>query len=219
MMRRIDLLPPVYAERRHERRRLAVVVAAGVVMLMLLIAGWAILGGAIADEEDELEAARARNARIQTMIADLARFSDLQDEVDTKLAALETVMAGDVDWPTLLTELAMVIPGEVWLEGLTASAAGTEGEEPVGTETAEIRVAAQEPFGRILFNGKSLTMPGVAKWLIRLRSVNEFSAIWLSDATESQVDVEEGAPVIFSFGSTLELSDAAASERFQKGRQ
>jgi Tfp pilus assembly protein PilN len=216
MMRRIDLLPPVHAERRHQRRRLAAVVAAGVVVLVLLIAGWVILGGEIADEEDELDAARARNARIQAEIADLARFSDLQAEVDAKRSSIRTVMTGDVDWPTLLTEVAMVIPGEVWLNGLTASAAGTEGEALVPTEEAEIRVSQEAPFGRIQFTGDSLSMAGVAKWLIRLQSVEEFGAIWLNSATEEEIEQRR---TIFSFNSTLELSDTAASQRFERGAQ
>jgi Tfp pilus assembly protein PilN len=216
MMRRIDLLPPVYAEQRKQRRQVALVVVAGVAVFALLVVFWVGLGAQISDKEDELAVVEARNAAIQAKIAELQRFENLETELAAKRDALRTVMTGDVDWPSLLTEIAMVVPGEVWLDTLTASAAQTEGEAPVGTETAEIRVSDQVPFGRVQFTGNSLDMPGIAKWLIRLASVREFSAVWLNSATESETQTEE---TVINFDSTLELSTRAASDRFQGGNE
>ncbi len=212
MMRRIDLLPAAYQERRRQRRAVGLVVIASMLVLLLLIGWWLLLGTQIGSERDELEEAQARNSQLQTQIAALAPFAELQAEVEAKRAALVAVMTGDVDWPAIMTEIAMVIPGEVWLTSLSASAGTTEGASPVGTETAPIRVSEQTPFGRISFQGKSLSMPGVAKWLISLRNVKEFSAIWLNTASATVV---EGQQTVVDFDSTLELSDRAASERFQ----
>ncbi|MDQ4125483.1 MAG: PilN domain-containing protein, partial [Actinomycetota bacterium] len=139
--------------------------------------------------------------------------ADLQAEVTAKRQALVTVMTGDVDWPAVMTEVAMVIPGEVWLTGMSASAGATEGAAPVGTETAPVRVSDQTPFGRISFQGKSLSVPGVAKWLVSLRTVREFAAIWLNTATASETE----GTITIDFDSTLELSDRAASRRFLDG--
>ena len=90
----------------------------------------------------------------------------------------------------------------------------TEGASPVGTETAPIRVSDQQAFGRISFQGKSLSVNGVAKWLVSLRNVREFAAIWLNTATQEEVT---GQVTTVTFDSTLELSDRAASERFLDG--
>ncbi len=212
MMRRIDLLPAAYQERRRQRRAVGLVVIASMLVLLLLIGWWILLGAQVSDERDELADAQARNSQLQTQIADLSKFAELQAEVEAKRAALLAVMTGDVDWPALMTEIAMVIPGEVWLTSMSASAGTTEGASPVGTETAPIRVSDQTPFGRIAFQGRSLSMPGVAKWLISLRNVKEFSAIWLNTAS---ANVVEGEQTVVDFDSTLELSDRAASERFQ----
>ncbi|HEX2294788.1 MAG TPA: PilN domain-containing protein [Actinomycetota bacterium] len=212
-MRRIDLLPSAYQERRRERRNLALVVVASMLVLLLIIGWWVLLGTQVSSEKDRLADAQRTNQSLQAQIAELSRFADLQAEVATKQQALVTVMTGDVDWPRVMTEIAMVIPGEVWLTTLTASAGQTEGAAPVGTESAPIRVSDQVPFGRISFQGRSLTMPGVAKWLVSLRNVREFAAIWLNTATAGG---EEGAETV-DFDSTLELSDRAASRRFLDG--
>ncbi len=212
MMRRIDLLPAAYAERRRQRRNLGLVAIAGLVLLILAFGWWFMLGTQISDARNELQAVQAENARLEAEIAELQRFAELEAEVQGKRAALQTVMAGDIDWPAVLTEIAMVIPPEVWLTQLSSSAGATEGAAPVGTETAPIRITRKTPFGRIQFSGSSLSMPGVAKWLLRLATVRDFDAVYLSNATATE---GETGPTVIDFQSTLELSDKALSGRFQ----
>ena len=208
MMRRIDLLPAAVAERRRQRRNLALVGVAGLVVVAGLMLWWFMLGGQINDANEDLAQVQAANQQLEAQIAELQRFADLAAEVEAKRVALQTVMAGDVSWPSVLTELAMVIPGEVWLTSLDASSAA--GGTVVGTETAPIDISAKQPVGRVVFSGRSLTMTGVAKWLIRLGIPQEFLAAWLESATAS----EEGD---VSFSNTIELSDEAVSGRFQRG--
>lgn len=212
MMRRIDLLPSVYEEKRRARRNVTTVFVAGLLVLLLLLGWWFWLGLQINDAEDELAEVRARNAAIEEQIAELQRFADLAAEVEAKRTALQTVFAGDVDWPALLTEVAMVIPGEVWLTSFQGSAGATEGAQPVGTETAAVRIDTKEPFGRVAFLGRSLSMPGVARWMLRLESVREFFAVYLNSAVVAE---DEAGLDIVDFDNTLELSDRAASKRFQ----
>ena len=214
-MKRIDLLPQRYAEQRRQRRNLGLVMVAGLVALLLLVGWWFLLGQQIGNAEDELAEVQATNAELESQIAELQRFAELEAEVQAKRQALQTVFAGDVDWPAILTEVAMVVPGEVWLTNLTASAGQTEGAAPVGTETAEVRIANGQPFGRIQFQGQSLSMPGIARWMLRLESVKEFFAVYLNSATESET--EGNAAEIVTFDNTLELSNRAASRRFQRG--
>ena len=212
MMRRIDLLPAIYEQRRRDRRNLFFVLIAGVVALLLLVGWYVILGFRVNSARDELAKRQARNVVLQQQITELQQFADLEAEVQNKQAALQTVMAGDLDWPALLTEIAMVIPDDVWLESLTTSAGATEGAEAVPTETNPIDIDTRQPFGRILFGGKSLSMRAVANWLIRLETVDEFLAVYLGSATESE---EEGVRT-FEFSTTLELGEGAVSKRYQQ---
>jgi Tfp pilus assembly protein PilN len=218
MMRRIDLMPASYAERRQQRRSLGMVAVAGLVIVVMLLAWWVFLGTQISTEEERLAEVQATNADLQAQIDELARFARLEQEVQQRQTALRTAMADDVDWPAVLTEIAMVVPGEVWLTSLQGSAATGAESALVGTEDAEIDVAQKEPFGRVQFQGTSLSMPGIGKWMVRLGSVKDFQAVWLSSATEQTAQIEQGIPATFDFDSTIEFNEKAASLRFQEGR-
>lgn len=210
MMRRIELLPESYLRKQRERRSITMILLAGLLVLLLLLVWWVKLGFDIDSANKDLAAVEETNSGLQAQIAELQEFEALQTEVDVKRGALVAVMTGDIDWPLLLTEVAMAVPGEVWLTSMTGSAGETEGSAPVGTETAPVRVASGVPTGRISFEGISLSMPGVAKWLIRQEISKRFQAIFLNDAAlTGQFDSDS-----FIFTSTLELNDAALSERF-----
>ena len=213
-MRRIDLLPASYAEKRRQRRRIMLVIVAGMVVVLLILGYWLLLATRIKSAEDELTAVQAQNAQLQAQIDELQNFSALAAELEVKRQSLATVMIGDVAWPSLLTELALVVPGEVWLTGFTGSAARTEGETPVATESADVRINKLEPTGRIGFQGRSLSMPGIAKWLIRLDSVRAFKAVYLNNAAEADIEGD----IIIEFDSSVELGQKALSERFQGGQ-
>lgn len=213
MMRRIELLPDSYLRTQRERRAIGLVLMAGLLVLLLLLVWWVKLGFDVDDANERLGDIQAENQALNEQIAALQRYAELEAEVAAKRNALITVMAGDVDWPVLLTEVAMAVPGEVWLTNMTASAGLTEGSAPVGTETAPVRVSDKTPTGRISFEGASLSMPGVAKWLIRQEISKRFEAVFLTDATLT----EEFGTEAFNFSSSLELNEKALSERFQDG--
>ena len=210
MMRRIELLPESYLKRQKERRSITMILLAGLLVLLLLLVWWVKLGFDVDSANEDLAAVEAENQNLQAQIDELQQFAALETEVNEKRQALVAVMTGDIDWPLLLTEVAMAVPGELWLTSLSGSAGNTEGSAPVATESSPIRVSSKTPTGRIAFAGTSLSMPGVAKWLIRQEVSKRFDAIFLSDATLT----EEFSSDAFDFQSTLELNDNALSERF-----
>lgn len=211
MMRRVDVLPEAYRRRRRERQITFGIIAVGAIIVVLLVVWWLILGSQVNSQKQQLADQQAHNAQLQAQISRLQHFANLQQEVQSKKTALSTAMQGDVDWPSVLTELAMVIPGDTWLESLSASAGNTEGATPADTETNPIRLAKQQPYGRIQFTGDSLNMPAVAKWLIALQGVKDFQAAWLDSADTTTI----GNTNVISFQNTIELNSKAAAHRFQ----
>lgn len=212
MMRRIDLLPTTYAEKRRERRNIGLVMLAGLAVLALLLFYWVVLGTRVNHKKTELRAIEASNAQLETQIARLQEFQALADELAAKQAALVQVTALDVDWSALLTEVALVTPSDVWLTQLSGSRLGSEGETPAGTETALVRINKNAPTGRITFSGRALDMPDVATWLMRLQDVRGATAIYLSNAIEEKLENQE----VITFENTVELTQKVLSKRFEE---
>lgn len=207
MMRQMNLLPAHFALRARQRKTFGMVLIGGLGLILLVGLYWVTLGTQVAGAKEELAAAQASNARLETEIAKLQKFDALQVEVQTKAGSLLEVFAGDVAWTSLMNDVAMVAPGEIWLKTLTGSAGTTEGSAPVGTETAAIPVGQKSPFGRIQFTGTSLDMPGIGKWMMRLEDVKEFQSVWLNSATETAA----GEQKVYEFDTTIELTDKASS--------
>jgi Tfp pilus assembly protein PilN len=213
MMRRIDLLPESYVQRRRDRRNVSLVLVVGAFIILLLVGWYFLIQSDISSARDELAAVELRNQQLQAQIDELQRFAELDAEVKGKRTALQTVFAGDIDWPAIMTEIAMVVPGEVWLDSLQASGTA-EGSTTVATQSNLIRLTRRATVGSLSFSGNSAScMPGVAKWLIRLATVDEFDAAWLGSASES--DSRPGCEPPVTFTSTLELNEKSLSHRFE----
>lgn len=212
MMRRIDLLPVAYVQRRKERRNITLIVVAGMLVALFLVVWYFMLRGQISNARDELATIQSRNQVLEGQIAELQRFAELDAEVKAKRTALQTVFAGDIDWPSVMTSIAMVTPGEVWLSGLQAN--GSAVADAAAVPTGEFALTQKTTVGRLAFTANSAScMPGVAKWLVRMASVEEFDAAWIGSAAEADSRPGCEPPVIFD--STLELNEKALSHRFE----
>jgi Tfp pilus assembly protein PilN len=210
MMRRIDLLPSTYAEKRRERRNIGLVLLAGLAVLALLVFYWVILGARVDNKKDELTEVQQQNRELQAQITQLQRFEALAAEVQEKRDALVAVTGLDIDWSALLTEIALVTPSDVWLTDMAGSRAGSEGETPVDTEAATVRISKTAPSGRIAFTGRALDMVDVATWLDRLKDVRGVTAVYLGNAVREEIEGQE----VVTFETTVELTERALSNRF-----
>ena len=212
-MRRINLLPPEFGQRRRARRMTSAFVLAGLVYVALLGVLWALGNGRLNGAKRELAEATSRVDAVQAQVATLREFSTLQGDVDRKERTLATVMAGDVHWSRVLTELSMVIPGDAWLTSMSATAT-PPGEEAPGGAAAPATPATPAPvpkLGTITFAAVTFDFPDVAIWIRRMSSDTILQAIWVPSATKGAI----GDRGVVNFSSTGELSEDAASRRYQ----
>lgn len=203
-MRRINLLPREIAERRRVRRQASVLVALFVVWVIVLAALWFLRQMELRREQDRLENAQARAQALQTQVDALQEFALLEQTVQQKEQTLRTAMAGDVHWSRLLIELSMIIPQDAWLTSFAGSA--VPGAPPAGQPAAP-------SLGSQTFAATTLgEFPGVAAWLDRLSQLESLQNIWVPSATKGTIGTRE----VVNFSSTTDLSQAAASGRYQQ---
>lgn len=209
-MRRINLLPPEFGQRRRARQVTSAFGLAGLVYVALLGVLWMLGNGRLDRARQDLAGATSRVDAVQARVVALSQFSALQADVDRKERTLATVMADDVHWSRLLTDLSMVIPADAWLTSMSATATLPD-EAPAPAGAAPGAPAAAPKLGTITFAAVTSDFPGIATWISRLSSDRILQAIWVGSATKGEI----GDRSVVNFSSTGELSEEAASRRYQ----
>jgi Tfp pilus assembly protein PilN len=203
---RINLLPPEIRERQRYRRRTAAVILIGIIVLAALGAFYVLQVMRLADVEEDLEAQQAQNAELQQEIAQLQRFADLQQELEDTRTLLNTLLADKILWSGVLRDVSLVIPGEMWLSGLTGATLGAETEDgETTTTTAAPVVPGGGLVAQITFNGFAFDHRDVALWLSRLEDVRGFVNPWLSNSQKTLIGLTE----VVQFTNSVDLTEQA----------
>jgi Tfp pilus assembly protein PilN len=227
---RINLLPPELYERQRVRRQTGLVVVVGVLMLAALGGFWFLQVLRENAVREDIAAQEAENARLQQEINELQEIGQLQAEIDATRDLLNTLLADRVLWSGVLRDISLVIPGQVWLNGMTgqvgAPAAGTGTTTTTAaptTTTTTTTTTGTTPgqgtpgpalVGQVSFNGYSFTHPDVALWLSRLEDVRGFVNPWLQNSTDTII----GTQTVEQFTSSVDLSEQALARRAGGGQ-
>ena len=203
---RINLLPPEVLERQRTRRRTVIAFGAGLLVLVLLAGFYVVQVFTLQGIEEEIEVQQAVNAQLEAQIAELQDIAALEDEIERTRLVLSGLLADRVLWSGILRDISLVIPGEVWLNGLTAQL-GLEGAEETGAPVTTTGVV-----GQISFSGFAFDHRDVALWLSRLEDVRGFINPWLSTSSKTQVGEQEAV----TFTSSVDLSEQAIARRGQR---
>ena len=204
----VNLLPPELRERQAIRRTTSLVVAAGLAALALIGIFYFYLVLRLSQVQSDLETQQSRNAQLESEIASLQQFADLQAELAQKEALVAEIYVNEVSWSVALLDVSRVIPDASYLTNLTGQITPTiVGEvvtEPTGgtPETTLI--------GNMTFAGVANQTETIATWITRLEEVQGWVNAWVNSAQE---DVPFSR--IYTFSNGLDLTQEAATARGQ----
>ena len=208
-MSQVNLLPPELRQRQAVRRRTSLIVAVGLGLLALVGAFYFLQTQRLAAAQDDLAVQNDLNAQLQTQIAELQPFADLQGELAAKQQLVATLFLNEVSWSSALLDISRVIPDASYLTNLTGQllvSTGTVAAPAGSTDTTLI--------GSMSFTGIAQESGTIASWLTRLEQVQGWVNAWVANA-------QENAPFsgIYEFTSGLDLTASAATDRGQGGVQ
>ena len=206
-MSQVNLLPPELRERQAIRRTTSLVVAAGLAVLALIGIFYFFQVQRLAQTQSDLEAQQSRNAQLESQIASLQQFADLQAELAQKEALVGEIFVNEVSWSSALLDVSRVIPDASYLTNLTGQITPTivgEVAAPTGgtPETTLI--------GNMTFAGVANQTETIATWITRLEEVQGWVNAWVNSAQE---DVPFSR--IYTFSNGLDLTQEAATARGQ----
>jgi Tfp pilus assembly protein PilN len=203
----VNLLPPELRERQAIRRTTSLVVAAGLAVLALIGIFYFFQVQRLAQTQSDLEAQQSRNAQLESQIASLQQFADLQAELAQKEALVGEIFVNEVSWSSALLDVSRVIPDASYLTNLTGQITPTivgEVAAPTGgtPETTLI--------GNMTFAGVANQTETIATWITRLEEVQGWVNAWVNSAQE---DVPFSR--IYTFSNGLDLTQEATTARGQ----
>ncbi len=181
-MTRIDLIPPELVEKHQARRVISLMaIGAGVVFGVLLIIYLLTLGQIIL-ATNRVDKIKAQNVQVQASISKLKSYDDRKKVLDERQKIIDTIVTDQVQWSSVLNDISMVVPNDVWLKSIKIDIA------PILAAKEQAAGASNKtPAPPVIIIGDAFDHAAVARWLVHLGEINQFRSVWLDYATEQAV--------------------------------
>lgn len=189
-MRAVNLLVHERKQRKAPNKTVLAGVASSGAVLMLLGAGYVHAHSTVQQRKTSLE-------ELKNAVAALPKPKPVTANSDAKLVAekagrlavLSSALSTRVNWDRLLRELSIVLPADVWLDSLDASAPTAATAQPVVTSSSTTSTTPSPtplpPATSFTIVGHTYNHEGVARLLIRLQLVPDLQGVQLVSTQSS----------------------------------
>ena len=183
-MRAVNLLPrdaPVKSFAAN--RGVAFGGVGGAVLVTALLATMTMgASGAAAEKQSELDLLRVQIAAVpKPVVQDTSGDAQLAAEKGLRVGALSAALGGRIAWDRVLRQVSLVLPEDVWLTNLTATA-------PAPADPAAATTAGTPGFNLV---GSTYSQDGVARFLARLSVVPDLANVRLVSSQAAIVGERE----------------------------
>jgi Tfp pilus assembly protein PilN len=202
---KVNLLPREILQTRR-LTGLKRALAGGVAAVALLCGGatvWAQAGASAA--QDDLDSVQAKGAAMRAEQARYAGVPKLLNLIQSAGAARERAMSQDVLWYGFLSDLSVVTPKGITLNGLQASM-----DKPATSDDP----LATAGLGTVTFTGTAQHVPDVAAWLDAVAHIQGLDGSTLQSVTRQ--DASGGGAGTLNFTSTVSVTSKALTHRYDR---
>ncbi len=171
-MRPVNLIPA--EERRGEQAPLrsgpvVYVLVAAFVVLLAGVTALVLVDNQIAEREGEVVRLQVKDAAAKAKAESLAAYVEFRNLSEQRVATVASLADSRFDWERVMRELALVLPEDVWLVGLTATAAPGVSVEG-GSGDSNLRGAAPGP--ALQLTGCAKGQEAVAGFVTALKDID-----------------------------------------------
>lgn len=178
-MTRIDLIPPELVEKHQARRIIGMIAIGAGVIFAILIFVYIFTLGRILVATDRVDQISAENKKVQVYITKLKPYSERKTILDDRKTIIDTIVTDQVLWSSVLNDISMVIPNDIWLKSVKMDIAPILTAKTSASATSSATLKAP-----ITIVGNAFNHAAVARWLVHLGEINQFRDVWLDYATE-----------------------------------
>jgi Tfp pilus assembly protein PilN len=200
-MRPINLIP---SEERHGQQAplrsgpLVYIVVGALVAALVAVTVLVLTNNQISDRKDEVAQLKKEDTEASAEAQRLAAYTQFQTLHEQRLATITSLADSRFDWERVMRELSLVLPADVWLVNLTASASGSGGEGAGSTSSGKLSGSIAGPTLEI--TGCAKGQEGVAGFVTALKDIDGVTRVGVESSELSEQ--MEGAGSSSGGGST-----------------
>jgi Tfp pilus assembly protein PilN len=209
-MRPVNLIPPEQRRGEHAPARTGPFVYVVVGVLVAALAGVTMLvltGNQISERKSDVATLEREDAEAQANAERLAAYTQFRAMREQRVATVTSLADSRFDWERVMRELALILPDNVWLTSLDASASS----EAEGTGSGgDLRGSIPGP--ALAISGCAKGHDGVAGFVTALKDIDGVTRVGVESSTLP--DQASGSGVSEGGGSSEggEASGSGSSE-------
>jgi hypothetical protein len=211
-MSQVNLLPPEIRTRQAVRQRTVMMAIIGGAAMLLIVAFYFLQIYNLSKANDDLEAQKQQNAQLQTQVAGLSEFGDLQEQLKKKQDLAKTVFKDEIAWSGVLMDVSRVMPPEAVLTSFTAQETALQTDQ-AGAVPPPTTVGGPPPgelVGTLTFAGNSVGVDGTTSFLSKAEDVQGWANPYATDVSETSPRSGD-----YSFSATADLTKDIITPRGQ----
>jgi Tfp pilus assembly protein PilN len=202
-MRPVNLIPPEERHGQHSPLRTGPIAYVLLGVLLLAFAGvisLVLTNNEIADRKSEIAQLRHEDAVASARVQRLAAYTQFRTLSEQRVETVRSLADSRFDWERVMREFSLVLPADVWLTSLTATATpavavgGGAGSSSGGTLRAAVPGPALE------LNGCTRGQKGVAGFVTALKDIDGVTRVGVESS--ALPDVGSGAGTADSGGES-----------------
>jgi Tfp pilus assembly protein PilN len=193
-VRPVNLIP---AEQRHGARAqlrtgpLPYIVLGALALVLIGVALLVTTDNRIAESKAEIVTLKSEDAAAQAKAQRLAAYSQFSTLAEQRVETVRTLAESRFDWERVMRELSLVLPRNVWLTSLLASATpGTAAGGETGGEASGLRSAIAGP--ALELSGCATGQEAVAEFVTALKNIDGVTRVGLDSSELASKTGEAG---------------------------
>ena len=184
-MRPINLIPIEERHGQHAPLRsgsLLYILIGGLVVVLAAVTALVLTNNQIADHKSEIAQLEQEDAAASERALQLSSYTQFRDLREQRVATVQSLADSRFDWERVMRELALILPGNVWLLDLSATASSEQTGGGSSLRGAVIGPALE-------MTGCAEGQEAVAGFVTALKDIDGVTRVGLES---SQVTGEEG---------------------------
>lgn len=192
-MRPVNLLPPEQRRGSSAPMRtgaLPYVVVGALVLLLVGVVAYVLSGNQVSEREDEIATLTRENARESARAERLAAYTQFHNLQAERIATVRSLADSRFDWERVMHELSLILPQDVWLVELIATASPTASAGEGESESASgLRAGSQGP--ALALKGCAVGQDGVAGFVTALKDIDGVTRVGVQTSELPSGESEE----------------------------